>query len=239
MQKTPILHQTSNFQNQLQIPPHHKHCCFFYCTFLVMENSDLWGSLDDYSIFLPGDGDDLNLFGNYLLGVDFDFDQFLLPPTQDAFNPVVDSTPARSDFDTISPSLQHTATTYATDTSSNASSIDYPELSIPPLQTISDGQLSDPVEDRPEDSTQCHSGNEDQDNLSISMKRKIEDAIIVFSVNADTKVVPKRRKAYSKSRKREVARNRMVGACIPCKVRKGPVSQLACVGLNLWMHDAH
>jgi hypothetical protein len=204
-----------------------------------MENSDLWGPLDDYSIFFPGD--ELNLFGNDLLGVDFDFDfeQFLLPPTQDTFNPVVDSTPARPDFGTISPTLQHTATIYATDIGSNADSIDYPELSIPPLETISDGQRSEPVEDKPEDSTRCHSEDEDQDNLSISMKRKIEDAIIVFSANADTKVVPKRRKAYSKPRKREVALHRMVGACIQCKVRKGPVSQLACVVLNLWRHDAH
>jgi hypothetical protein len=196
-----------------------------------METSDLWGPLDDYSIFLPGD--DLNLFGNDLLGVDFDFDQFLLPPTQDTFNPVADSTPARSDFGTISPTLQHTATTCATNTSSNAGSIDYPELSIPPLQTTSDGQQSDPIEDKPADGTQCHSEDEDQDNLSISLKRKIEDAIIVFSANADTKAVPKRRKAYSKSRKREVALHRMVGACIQCKVRKGSVSQHACLGLNL------
>jgi hypothetical protein len=201
-----------------------------------METSDLWGPLGDYSIFLPSD--DLNLFGNDPLGVDFDFDQFLLPPTQDTFNPVADSTPARSDFSTISPTLQHTATTYATDTGSNAGSIDYPELSIPPLQTISDRQQPDPVEDKPEDSTHFHSEDEDQDNLSISLKRKIEDAIIVFSANADTKVVPKRRKAYSKSRKREVALHRMVGACIQCKVRKGSVSQLAFLGLKLQGHDA-
>jgi hypothetical protein len=199
-----------------------------------MEHPDLWGPPDDYSIFLPND--DLTLFGNGLLGVDFDFDQFLLPPTQDTFNPAVDSTPARSDFDIISPTLPNTATTYATGTGSNADSIDYPELCITPLQTISDGQQSDPVEDKPEDSPRCHSEDELEDNLSISLKRKIEDAIIIFSANADTMVVPKRRKAYSKSRKREVARNRMVGACIPCKVRKGPVSQIACVVLNLRRH---
>jgi hypothetical protein len=58
-------------------------------------------------------------------------------------------------------------------------------------------------------------------------KRKWDDSILVFGAKPETKVVQRKRKAFSSSRKKEVARNRLIGACIQCKLRRGPVSLIS------------
>lgn len=55
-------------------------------------------------------------------------------------------------------------------------------------------------------------------------KRKWEDSVTVFSSKDDWKIVQKRRRAYSPSRRRTVALHRIIKACTQCKLRKGPVS---------------
>lgn len=55
-------------------------------------------------------------------------------------------------------------------------------------------------------------------------KRKLQDHINVFSAKEGRKVTPRRRKAFAPSKKRVVALNRLFGACIQCKLRKGEVS---------------
>jgi hypothetical protein len=57
------------------------------------------------------------------------------------------------------------------------------------------------------------------------LKRKIwDESIIIFSSKPGEKAVSRRRKQYAPSRRKEVAINRLVGACIQCKIRKGSVS---------------
>jgi hypothetical protein len=63
---------------------------------------------------------------------------------------------------------------------------------------------------------------------SSSKKRRWNESIVVFASKPNVKVVPKRRKAFMAARKQEVARNRSIGACIQCKIRRGPVSLPAC-----------
>jgi hypothetical protein len=55
-------------------------------------------------------------------------------------------------------------------------------------------------------------------------KRKWQESVSVFSMNGGKKVVPQRRNAYTPSRRTEVALNRLLGACVQCKIHRGPVS---------------
>jgi hypothetical protein len=55
-------------------------------------------------------------------------------------------------------------------------------------------------------------------------KRKWQDHINVFSAKDGQMVTPRKRKAFAPSKKRVVALNRLFGACIQCKLRKGEVS---------------
>jgi hypothetical protein len=54
-------------------------------------------------------------------------------------------------------------------------------------------------------------------------KHNLEDAIHMFPANPNREVTPRKRKAFSLSRKAEVALTRRVGACLQCKKRKETV----------------
>jgi hypothetical protein len=58
-------------------------------------------------------------------------------------------------------------------------------------------------------------------------KRKWEDSMLIFGANPETKIVQRKRKAFSTNRRKEVHRNRTLGACIQCKLRRGPVSPVS------------
>ena len=62
------------------------------------------------------------------------------------------------------------------------------------------------------------------DDSKGQRKRNWDDSILVFGANPETKVVHRKRKAFSPNRRKEVARNRLIGACVQCKLRRGPVS---------------
>jgi hypothetical protein len=55
-------------------------------------------------------------------------------------------------------------------------------------------------------------------------KPKLDESIIVFSVKQGRQVKPPRRSRFGNSRRKEVALNRIIGACMQCKLRKGSVS---------------
>jgi hypothetical protein len=74
-----------------------------------------------------------------------------------------------------------------------------------------------------EESIQAQDSLENNESRS-DLKRKWQDSVIVFSSKDDKKIAQKRRRAYSPSRRRTVALNRIIGACTQCKLRKGPVS---------------
>lgn len=65
-----------------------------------------------------------------------------------------------------------------------------------------------------------------------SKKRKWESSVVVFSTNPDTKVKCRRRREFDEARRKEIALNRVIGACIQCKLRKGSVC-LHCFTDNL------
>jgi hypothetical protein len=57
-------------------------------------------------------------------------------------------------------------------------------------------------------------------------KRKWLESVFVFSADKDVKVAVKKRKPFSPHRRKEVAFNRQLGACLQCKIGKGPVSRI-------------
>lgn len=63
-----------------------------------------------------------------------------------------------------------------------------------------------------------------RDKLTDSSKRKWEDSVIIFDMNPEKKAISRKRKAYDDARRKEVAMNRAIGACVQCKLRKGSVS---------------
>lgn len=62
-----------------------------------------------------------------------------------------------------------------------------------------------------------------ENSTNSSSKRKWENSIITFDANPDKQVIPRKRKAFGDPRRKEVAITRAVGACVQCKIRKGPV----------------
>jgi hypothetical protein len=111
------------------------------------------------------------------------------------------------DEDSSFPSSLSSSATLSTDTSSKSTSAHtimqfFPSRS----QELSSTQYSN-------EHIQC----------PTAAKRKWQDQINVFSVEEGRKVGPRRRKGFSHSKKQMVALNRLIGACIPCKLRKGEV----------------
>ena len=62
------------------------------------------------------------------------------------------------------------------------------------------------------------------------------ESLIVFSATTGAKVFTKQRRSFEPRRRQEVAMNRIVGACIQCKLRKSSVSELSRNG-NLYIHN--
>jgi hypothetical protein len=55
-------------------------------------------------------------------------------------------------------------------------------------------------------------------------KRKWEESLIIFSSDPNGATKVRKRNAFNDARRREVALNRRVGACVQCKLRRGCVS---------------
>jgi hypothetical protein len=50
-----------------------------------------------------------------------------------------------------------------------------------------------------------------------------KDSLIVFSARSGVNVSQKQRKTFTPKRRKEVAMNRKIGACVQCKLKKAPV----------------
>ena len=73
----------------------------------------------------------------------------------------------------------------------------------------------------------------DEDYESPAIKRrKWQDHVVIFSTDQNKNVVPRRRKAFAPTRKKEVALNRLIGACVRCKLRKAAVSSRSIMSLK-------
>lgn len=52
-----------------------------------------------------------------------------------------------------------------------------------------------------------------------------EGSVSIFPAQRDSKIAPRKRRRFSSSRRKEVALNRLVGACVHCRLRKASVSK--------------
>jgi hypothetical protein len=186
-----------------------------------MDNLDPFEAVPNYATFLPDNGD-YNLFGDYAFDLDlvdfqlpddnFEIDAFnfpfqgpgtVSPDTSDPLENSYELLNTRS-VDTTSPSiLRHVASMYSqTGRPSQSSLLSLAgrlELPSNPVSVVADRTIK-------------------------SSKHKWQDNVTVFSAKGKQAVTRRRRRSYSPSRKEMVALNRLIGACIQCKLRKGPVS---------------
>jgi hypothetical protein len=175
---------------------------------------------NDYAFLLPDD-DVFALFSDF----DIELGQVQLPSSevqnlsnmssQDLMEPVSTSMPTSSEFLNSSVVLVDSAPSFSEADIS---------LIIQPRDTNQGPAFHGlaPLNDYSSSRPQIRRNHEDHPDPST--KRKLEESIVVFPVDPSAKVVPKRRKGFSSSRKAEVALNRLVGSCVQCRVRKGPVS---------------
>jgi len=60
--------------------------------------------------------------------------------------------------------------------------------------------------------------------LAQAKKRKWKESVVVFSSDPNVEISTRKRTAFDERRRKEVAMNRRVGACVQCKLRRGSVS---------------
>ncbi|KAL5314161.1 hypothetical protein ACEPPN_018585 [Leptodophora sp. 'Broadleaf-Isolate-01'] len=191
-----------------------------------MENANFWDDPNDYSLFMPDEG--LDLFGDPNFGFDLDLlgDGGLDFALDDISLPILDySSTIQNGALMSSPALDLP----------NGSDISDPVAlthrdNVLPISGSSDvkPQSSLRTQDTPKDSipqsTSSITARDESPSSTISdresLKRKIAESVVVFSTTSDLEIKPRKRKAFSKSRKEEVALNRLIGACIQCKIKK-------------------
>lgn len=157
------------------------------------------------------------LFGDASFDLDFDFNFSDIPDSSAFLNlpvvspgslqpivGVVDNVMALGTFDDPKPNFE--------------------ELIQPSELQLNDTPLSltNTKSQAPHDKSVSNKSRENS-NLSIR-KRPWDNSLVVFPVSGGNPVSQRQRKAYSETRKKEVARNRLIGACAQCKLRRGPVS---------------
>jgi len=193
-----------------------------------MENLDLFEAVPNYATFSPNI-DDYDLFGDYAFNLDVV--DFQLPDDNskiDAFNflfedpgatprdvssPMCNSNelPNIPPVDSVPPCLMTGAANEYLQTKHSSTATQIP----PKLHKSLQIPLSDSIH-RPT----SHS------------KHKWQDNVTVFSARGKRIATQRRRRPYSPSRKEIVALNRLIGACVQCKLRKGPVSKTSCFSFN-------
>jgi hypothetical protein len=189
-----------------------------------MDSGSLFQAIDGYSASFHTD-DSFDLLGDF--NFDLDFTDFHFPELELDFDSLQ---PLHSQLE---PTLFHTSFTDSNaDATSRVQDWSIHSSSEPedPLLVSSDENESSLLGTGGSPSTyqsneKAHSENSlEQSDDNFKAKRKWEDSVTVFSSNDNWKVVQKRRKAYSPTRRKAVALNRLIGVCIQCKLRKGSVS---------------
>ncbi|KAH6718828.1 hypothetical protein BKA61DRAFT_262953 [Leptodontidium sp. MPI-SDFR-AT-0119] len=191
-----------------------------------MENANFWDDPNNYSLFMLDE--ELDLFGDPNLGSDLDLfgDASLDLALDDISLPVLDySSTIQNGALMPSPALDLPSGSDISDPVVSAhrdnvfqiprSSDVQPQSSLWTQDTPKDSipQSTISITDRDESPSSTTSDRE-------SLKRRIAESVVVFSATSDLEIKPRKRKAFSKSRKEEVALNRLIGACIQCKIKK-------------------
>jgi len=189
-----------------------------------METFNSLENLEDYSIFFPDD--DIDPLRDY--NFDLELPQLAFSEldfvTASPYNPEAnDYCLNLSDISTIAPWDLELC---PFDEPSKVAPIESEPAALTPQSPAGSGLVlaESSKEQREQLGDSSHGIQADTDCAIPSRKRKWDDSIIVFPANAEARLIQRRRKAFDASRRREVAMNRMLGACTPCKLRKGSAS---------------
>jgi hypothetical protein len=180
-----------------------------------ISNEEMEGA--DWALLFPGDNsyllqDDAASWDNDSPG--FDLDALLaIPETDGLFT-------ADGFSWSLNPTTTHSSLHLdSSDPSSDSDRIEFtPESSIdiPTRSKVDSTLLSDLQE------ACCVTNHQ----LAQAKKRKWKESVIVFSSNPNVEIPTRKRTAFDERRRKEVAMNRRVGACVQCKLRRGSVSLL-------------
>lgn len=184
-----------------------------------MDDENEWNNLDDCSLFWPEEP--FNLFGDHNL--DLDFSNLFPPPVfqaNNAFDPdaretagVLDPYQSNLGYSSCSTLMQH------------ESSESCPETTNLPPENAATGSssLTGCLEPTNQASTAGFAptgaeSNDDEHELNVqSTKRRFFNA---FSISSGNEVRLRSRKRFSAKRREVVARNRIIGVCLHCRLRK-------------------
>jgi hypothetical protein len=195
-----------------------------------MEDSSLFDAMKEHSDSLLTD-DSCNVLIHY--NFDFDATDFSFPKLDLHFNSLEPAFSERqgisfhTDFTDrdVNPSLSLQDWLVSSPNTANDSG-------YPPLFSCGENERSFHETDTSslcpsEEKAEAHDNPEKttQHDSRSDSKRQWKDNVTVFSSKDDWKVVQKRRREYSPSRRRTVAINRIIGSCIQCKLRKEAVSR--------------
>ncbi|PVH78343.1 hypothetical protein DL98DRAFT_656220 [Cadophora sp. DSE1049] len=180
-----------------------------------MDDHSFWNQPVDFPLFFPDEG--FNLFGDPSFDFDFSASPFL-------------------DFDYSSTNQHDVASNDRLETLSNTHSgittpmTSHDNLEVSPVLTCEHAPASKSGHSKSHATPQgigtrssdqsSKAPNSAKMSSSETLKRKIDQSVIVFSSTSNKEVTPRKRKTFSASRRKEVALNRMVGVCIQCKLRK-------------------
>jgi hypothetical protein len=180
-------------------------------------------ALPDWTLLYPDDNfyvfqDDATSWDNDSPG--FDLDAFLAIPETDGLF-------AADGLSALSWSLNPTTTAPSTHLGSSDPSSDSDLIEFTPESSIDIPNRSKADSTLPSDLQEacCVSNHQ----LAQAKKRKWKESMVVFSSNPNVKISTRKRSAFDDNRRREVAMNRRVGACVQCKLRRGSVSPLRVV----------
>ena len=173
-----------------------------------MDSLNPCGLSEDYNVISSDEvfllwGSELNL--SPFLSFDTDPGQMSLALPEPAFQHISTSLPPNSDF---------------------GESLDLiPDVDLQPNPTFSPMAAPLPVNNTSSEGSRARTWPAShRRNSEDRTKHNLEDAYHVFAANPNIEVTPRKRKAFSTSRKAEVALTRGIGACVQCKKRKGTVS---------------
>ena len=200
--------------------PHSSLVHFITAQSCLISNEEMGGLFDEalpeWTLLFPDDNS--HLFQDDAASWDndspnFDLDALLAIPETDGFT--ADGLCWSLNPTTTAPSVHLDSS----DPNSDSDLIEFtPESSIdsPTRSTVDSTLLSDLQE------ACCVTNHQ----LAQAKKRKWKESVIVFSSNPNVEIPTRKRTAFDERRRKEVAMNRRVGACVQCKLRRGSVSLL-------------
>jgi hypothetical protein len=184
-------------------------------TYSTMDAAEDWNGLDDYSLFLSEDS--FNLFGEY------DLD----PGLNNSFLPALDEASATLDMTgwdrieamiPVQPGLDATLST----SGEPHDLIPNPEAELQASKYTSTSSPSSARSPISEDQTSTNgfsaSGNEVEHQPNTALRKR--KFLTVFSVESGEEIQLHTRKRFSKEQRQVVALNRIIGACLHCRLRK-------------------